>query len=424
MTALLDRFAANAPPIAWAPSMRDQGRTAFVDTGLPTPKWEAWKYTNLARRLHAGYVAASDEPPAALPLGVPDIDAYRVVLTNGRYCAALSKLDGLPDGVILTNLAQAVDDGRDELRQRLGALASTDGAPFTALNLAGFADGLYLEIAEDVSLDRPIHLVELTGGGPHACHPRHVITLAPGASATLVQTRIGLGDGGDLSNTVGEVQIGAGASLHHLLLQREGVGAVDIARMHAELDEGARYDRLTVQLGAGLSRQEVQVRLSAPHATCRLAGAYLALDRGHVDNTNFIDHAAPDTTSQQVFKGVLGGRARAVFQGRTRVCRHAQRADGHQLSRALLLSPDAEIDAKPELEIYADDVKCSHGATAGALDDEALFYLRTRGIDRASARRLLVEAFLIELVDTAPHAEMGEATAAALRERLGALGDA
>ena len=422
MTALLDRFAANAPAIAWAPTLREQGRAAFLDNGLPTPKWEAWKYTNLSRRLHAGYIAASGEPPAALPLGVPDIDAYRLVLANGQYCAALSNLDGLPDGVVLTNFAQAVGDGRDELRRRLGALAKTDGAPFTALNLAGFADGLYLEIATDIALDRPIHLVELSGGGPNACHPRHLITLAPGASATLVQTRIGLGDGGDLSNTVGELQIGAGATLRHLVLQRESTGTVDIARVHADLDQGARYDRFTVQLGAGLSRQEVQVRLSAPHASCRLAGAYLALDRGHVDNTNFVDHAAPDTASQQVYKGVLGGRGRAVFQGRTRVCRDAQRADGHQLSRALLLSAEAEIDAKPELEIYADDVKCSHGATAGALDDDALFFLRARGIDQASARRLLVEAFLIELVETAPHQQMGEAMAVALRQRLGALG--
>ncbi len=401
--------------------LAERGRIAFLDQGLPTPKWEAWKYTNLTRRLQEDYRPVRSEPAAALPTDVPDLDAVRIVMANGLSCAHLSTGDDLPDGVVVRSLAQAVGEGGPAIRQQLGGLANTHGAPFTALNQAGFADGLYLEVAERVALDRPIHLVELNDDGPHASHLRHVIALAAGASATLVQSRIGLGDGGDFSNTVSEVQLGAGATLHHVVLQREGVGSVDIARTDVDLDEGARYDRFTVQLGSGLSRHDVQVLLSAPHASCRLAGAYLALDRGHVDNTNFIDHIAPDTSSKQEFKGVIAGRGRAVFQGRTRVCRNAQRADGHQLSQALLLSPEAEIDAKPELEIYADDVKCSHGAAAGALDDEALFYMRARGIDRASARRLLVEAFLMELVETAPYAPMGEAMAVAVRARLNAL---
>ena len=263
------------------------------------------------------------------------------------------------------------------------------------------ADGLVLRLARDVRVATPIEVIYIAAAdqAPLACHPRTLILLEPGAHATLIEHHISLGDQATLSNGVTEVHLKDGATLHHYKMQAEGPEAFHLNTLHALVERDAHYDTFEMTLGAQLSRNEISVRLVGPGANCHVNGAYLMRGKQHCDTTTVIEHLAPHTSCREVFKGVLDDRSRAVFQGRIVVHPGAQKADGHQLTKTMLLSDQAEIDAKPELEIYADDVKCSHGATAGELDKQALFYLRARGIPEAQARSILVEAFLSETID-------------------------
>jgi Fe-S cluster assembly protein SufD len=234
---------------------------------------------------------------------------------------------------------------------------------------------------------------------PLAFHPRVLILAGRNSHATVVESHVGLGDRPYFSNLVSEVTLREGAVLGHYKLQNEQPGAFHLAATQVRLDSRSTYDGFVLSLGARLSRNEIRAHLGGGEIECRLNGAYAVAGDQHVDNTTFIDHAAPGSRSREVYKGVLDETARGVFQGKILVRPHAQKTDGHQLNRALLLSRGAEVDSKPELEIYADDVKCSHGAAIGEIDEDQLFYLRARGIDRMTARAILVEAFLGEVLD-------------------------
>ena len=394
----------DTPP--WLDDLRADGQSRFAALGVPTPRLESWKYTNL-RKLDsltfapvAADRAASDGQPVPSLLSA-DWHSYRLVLADGRGQAGLAQLDNLPDGVALGTLAEVMTSRPDLLESHLGRIAHDSDQALLALNNGLLADGFVLHVAKGVTIDHPIELIFThdSGESPVASHPRGLIVLEEGATATVIEHHVDGSGHVYLTNLVTETALAANARLRHLRVQQDSPAAYHLATSHVTVAEGATFDTFTLSLGALLSRNEVAVRLEGEGAHCRLSGAYLMADKQHCDTTTRIDHLVPNTSCREVFKGVLDDDARAVFQGLIKVHRDAQQTDGHQLSKALLLSDRAEIDAKPELEIYADDVKCSHGATAGELDPAALFYLRSRGLPESRARRLLVESFLTEALN-------------------------
>ena len=407
--------------LPWLDTLRAEARRLSAD-GLPGTRMEAWKYTSLAP------LAALDFPPPVAPESEADLDPGAfdavdgpcVVFVNGRLAPHHSSVDALPAGLRVTGLAQALADDPAQVEGLIGEAAprngDANGDPLAAFNAAFAADGCIVETEAGAAVEAPLRLrfVARPGGGPLAWHPQIAVRLGAGSRLTLVESHEGPAGAGAAtwSNPLADIRIGEGARLSHVKLQIESPDAYHTALTRAALAGGARYESHLLALGARLARHEIHVRFDGEGAECRLGGGYLARGSQHVDNTTVIDHRVPACTSRQVYKGVLDDRARGVFQGRVVVHRDAQKSDGHQLNRTLLLSPRAEIDTKPELEIYADDVKCSHGATAGEPEADQLFYLRSRGLDLRSARALIVEGFLGELVSEVGHEPVREALAA------------
>ena len=414
------------PDVAWLGALRADGIAAFRASGLPTRRVEAWRYTNLNALAKAGFSpAGGDVELAAVPDGAAlDLGgACRIVMVNGRLRPDLSSLDHLPDGVAATGIADLLHRSPETLEDLIVPAPGGRDGVLAALNDAFLEDGLMLRIEPGASVETPIHLVSIgvpVAGQAVAFHPRNLIVAGAGSRATLVESHIGSGDGSYFSNGVTDITVGKGATLTHAKLQDEGAAAFHIALVRASIADDAIYDSFILQRGAELARHEIHASIEGSGAECRLNGAYLGSGRQHIDNTTVIDHKAPGSRSSEVFKGVLAGHARGVFQGRIAVHRDAQQTNGHQLNKTLLLSRDAEMDTKPELEIYADDVKCSHGATVGELSEMELFYLRTRGIDEAMARDMLVSAFLSEAVSEL----RDEKLAAAFAERIAGWVDA
>ena len=417
------RFAALLPnlPGAGLGELRWAGMAAFAAAGLPDQKVEAWKYTSLnpLRKLPLDRLAEAagvDRVPALLA------DAYRLAFVNGLFRPELSKLAGLPAGARVAALSECLDDGA--VTGALGSLASVDASPLAALNAALFRDGYVVRLAANVCLEKPLEVVSLflPGSQATAAHVRNLVLAEAGARATIVEHHLTFGDGTYTVNGVTEISLGRDADVRLYKLQNEGAEAFHIHRAEAELAERARLQSFVLTLGGRLARNETYVRLTGREAAAHVHGAYALGDGQHADNLTAIDHAGTDTVSRQVFKGVLDGASRAVFQGKVLVRPGARGSDGQQLNKTLLLSPKAEIDTKPELEIHADDVKCGHGATAGELGREALFYLRSRGIPETEARHMLVEAFLEEAVAEVSDEAVAQAMRGLLAERLAGNG--
>ncbi len=390
--------------LPWLADLREAGIGAFRATGLPNPKMEAWKYTNLRPLEKLAFTpAATDRPgpdrlPSLLPAGASN---HRLVFVNGRFRPDLSMVTRLPLGVRLGSLADHLRDGGGSVEEFLGQLGSEADQPLFDLNTAMMQDGLVLRVGRGVAIDSPIEVIYLSDSdqGAVSHHPRNLIVLEEDSKAVLIEHFVSAGKAPSLANIATEISLGRGSLLHHYKMQAEGAEAFHLSTVNGVVGRDAHYDGFAMALGARLSRNEVSLRLTGEGARCHLNGAYMMRGTQHCDNTTVIEHCVPHTSCREVFKGVLDDEARAVFQGRIVVHPGAQQTDGHQLSKAMLLSDRAEIDAKPELEIYADDVKCSHGATAGDLDHDALFYLRARGLPEARARALLIEAFLTEAVE-------------------------
>lgn len=378
--------------IAWVEALRDTAAEAFRKTGFPTRRAEAWKYTDLAGVSAATFgepLTSVDDAPA-----LPAAAHPRAVFVDGRFRPDLSTLDGLPFAA--DSLAHVLPT----LEGRLGALARPDDQPMAALNGMLFEDGLVVDVpagAEGGVLEL-LSLATESERAP-AYHPRHLVRLGEGASLTIVETALGPTAARYLHNPVFEIEVAAGARFNHGRLQMEGQDGVFLSTVYARVAAGAAYDNFTLNAGAKLARNEIHVALTGPKAEAHMNGVQLVGDGQHADTTTALDHAAPNCSSRQTYKTVLTGRSRGVFQGKIHVHQVAQKTDGYQMNQALLLSPEAEIDSKPQLEIYADDVKCSHGATVGELDADHLFFLRSRGIPEAQAKAILVEAFLTEAVE-------------------------
>lgn len=410
--------------VEWLTDMRIKAKNTYESLGLPTPKQEQWKYTNL-RELHKhDFRQAPTEiavDSAAIFTPIPQIDAHIIMLVNGRFNIFHSKLDDLPDGVTVSGLANIIEENPERLENILDSLSGESSDAMSALNSAYLADGLFLEVQEGVTLDKPIHLVSLALNDTDesiAFHPRNIIHICDNANACLIESHIGIG-GNTLNNSISEIWVEAGGNLGHFKNQSEETNAFHIATTHVVIADNAVYNNFTLQLGAKLARNEVNCEIKGSNAQAHVNGAYFANGDQHIDNTSFIDHTVPASNSFETFKGVLDDKATAVFQGKILVRRDAQQTDGQQMSRALLLSRNAEVNAKPELEIYADDVKCSHGSTVGELDDMQLFYLMARGIDEDTARALLVQAFLYEVLDKVPNDDVKQAFHDLIAAKLG-----
>jgi len=378
---------------AWIAALREAAAEEFRAQGFPTRRVEQWKYTDLGPVANAGF----SEPLTALDDRValpPSHGGARAVFVDGRFRADLSTLGGV--ACALASLAGTVE----ALDGRLGVLARPASEPLAALNTMLFEDGLVLTVPAGVAGGLlEIASVATDSERPSAFHPRHLVRLEAGASLTLIETAVGPAGARYLHNPVHEIEVAEGARLVHARLQQEGREAFQLSTIYARVAAGGTYDNFTLNAGGRLVRNEIHVTLAGPRAECHMNGAQLLADGQLADTTTSLEHAAPDCSSRQTYKTVLAGRSRGVFQGKIHVHQVAQRTDGYQMNQALLLSPEAEIDSKPQLEIYADDVKCSHGATVGALDADQLFYLRARGIPAAEARAMLVAAFLQEAVD-------------------------
>ena len=392
--------------ISWLETLRQDGLERFNDLGLPTPKQEAWKYTRLKPFEDTHFQPVTDEDGMAalddVPSLLPDPGGRpRLVFVNGRIRPSFWIEGDLPDGVHLDCLRDVLAHAPDWVEEYLGQLTGGDDQPLVQLNTAMMDTGFVLRVEPGVVVEQPIEVVFIGGltSQPVAYFPRNLIVLGEGAQATVVKYHAGLGVGAYFANAVTEVNLAPGARLNHYKVQAESLDATHLGSVRVRVAKDATYDSFTLSIGGRLSRNEVSVRLEGSGAHAGVNGAYLMRGNEHCDNTTVIDHLAPHTSCREIFKGVLDDQSRAVFQGRIVVHKDAQGTDGHQLCKTLLLATGAEIDVKPELEIYADDVKCSHGATTGQIDETALFYLRSRGIPEALARNLLVQSFLGEALE-------------------------
>ena len=378
----------------------------YRESEWPHRKVEAWKYTDLSRWA----VAFADEdaapaPPTDAGAVSAAVDAVapsgpRLVMVDGRVDRNLSRLDDLPVGVTLTDLAGLFETGDSRLLAALDQAIPAEGRIFAALNEALAADGFFLDIAPDTVVDPILALCFVnTGAVTDGTHTRGVVRVGRNAAAAVCEYHIGLSDGRYFTDQLTDVSVADGAKFRHYKLQDEGRGALHIANILSRVGQNATYDGFVLSAGADTARNDLYSLLEATGGETRLSGAYLGTGKQHLDTSILVDHAAPDCVSRQVYKGVLDDQARGVFQGKIVVRRDSQRTDGFQMNRGLLLSPRAEINAKPELEIYADDVKCSHGSTVGEIDEDALFYMQARGIGLEEARALLIEAYVEEAID-------------------------
>lgn len=401
--------------LPWLANLREEALANFLATGFPSPRDEDWKYTSVAPiekgrfTLAAGSTGEVDGQQIAA-LALPG--AHLLVFVDGRHVPALSRVDTLPVGVTVASLAAMLESDPERVEARFVDAASyTSG--FVALNAACMADGAYVHLAAGVVLDAPIHLLHVGTTANLAAHGHNLVVAEAESRASIVEHHVAVGSPTYFTNVVTDIALGRGAHIEHHKLQQESTKAFHVAAIRARLAQTSRFVSGAYALGGALARTDIQVGLDAEDAECVLDGLYLAEGRQHVDHHTRIDHAQPRGTSREFYKGVLAGAARAVFNGKVIVHPDAQLSDAAQTNRNLLLSEHAEIDTKPQLEIWADNVKCSHAATVGQLDADQIFYLRARGMDDAAARALLTYAFAAEMVE--------RVTLAPLRERLDAL---
>jgi Fe-S cluster assembly protein SufD len=397
----------------------------FVLAGLPHSRVEAWKYTDLRRLMKdAKPLAAAPDAQAkerALDAGrvLAGLGFRRLVIVDGAFEADMSDLAGLEAGLSIRSMAEALSLDEPLLSQGLGPMVPADD-PALALNTALAGDGVVITVSPGAAIERPIQLVFVnTSATPAAMVTRSLVVVGKGAAATLIETHEGQ-DGREYQvNTVLQLVVGDEAQVDHIKITREGGAAIHVATLLAHVGARAKFNELGFTSGGAVVRNQLYLQLAGEGTVANLRGLSLLADRQHADNTLFVEHSAAGCESREVFKAVVDDEARSVFQGRITVRRQAQKTDAKMMSRALLLSDRAEADAKPELEIFADDVQCGHGATTGALDDQLKFYLMARGIPEREAEALLIQAFTAEVLEPTLHPGIRDAL---LDATLGWLG--
>jgi Fe-S cluster assembly protein SufD len=398
--------------------LRKAGLARFAEAGFPTLRDEDWRFTNLKPLTELPF------RPMLTPLGqalgqeqlgdvtFSQLDADRLVFVNGHFSADLSQIADQPSGVTVTNLAHAEGE--------LGSLSAGDDNPFVALNDAFFTDGAVIQIGDGQRLAKPVHLLFVTTASEDGdtAHIRNWIDAGSNAQGTIIESHLSLGQAATVTNVVTESRIGDGANIEHIKFQDQSVRAFHLASLHSELGRDAQYAFHSIVLGGRLSRNNLRMRLAQPGIECVLNGLYMLRGQQLADHHMLVEHAAAHCDSHEYFNGILDDQSRGVFHGRILVQPGAQKTDAKQTNKNLLLSDDATANTKPQLEIYADDVKCTHGATIGAMDDDAIFYLRTRGLDTPTARRMLLHGFAGEIIERIRHDDAREELDALVWDRL------
>ena len=411
--------------VAWLDSLRARALEQLEAEGFPGRKNEAWKYTSTRPILKADLppATADDEALAVARASVPRLQTRfdRLVFVDGLFSDAHSRVR--TPGLVVGSLRAVLGDDPDRIRDALASAAEVEGEAFTALNTALMDDGAYVYVPDGTVMEYPLELVFVGSGSDRGVHLRNLIVVGANAEARVVERYLGVGDGAQLTNVVTEVRVGANSSLAHVQLQSEGAGTFHVARLAVAQERDSRLHHTQVSVGGRLSRTQLEVRLEGAGAEADLAGLALGSDTQHHDHHVDITHAVPHCRSNQLFKHVLADRARGVFTGRVVVAEDAQKTDAQQSNKNLLLSDEAMANTRPQLEIYADDVKCSHGATVGQLDHDAVFYLRSRGLSEEQTRGLLTYAFANEIVHQAPE-WCRDGLETALWEWLGRRGEA
>ncbi len=400
---------------SWLTAARDEALARFRASGFPTTRDEDWRFTPVSPIVttpfvdaEAGHVDANRLAPHLFG----DAVAAELVFVNGRFSAGLSRTENLPAGLEVGSLAQLIATRPEALEPWLTTGVANQGSAFTSLNTAFLEDGAFVEIARDAVIDRPVHVVFYStgGGAPAVAYPRLLVVAGEHSEGSLIETYAGAEGTTYLTNTVAEFFVGHRAILNHYRLQRESLSAYHVGTQVVRTGRETVCQSHNFVLGGAIARNDVSAVLGGQGGDTTLNGLYLAGGTQLVDTHTTIDHALPHNGSHELYKGILGGKGRGVFNGKIIVRQDAQKTDAKQTNKALLLSDGAQIDTKPQLEIFADDVKCTHGATVGQLDPEMLFYLQARGIALADARALLILGFAGDVVN--------RVTFGPLRERL------
>lgn len=425
-------FSTSAPEgePSWVARLREGAFERFEELGFPTTDDEDWKYTNVSTLARGTFRPASEEPIESLDAGVVEPFVYEearrscLVFVNGAFRPDLSSLEAVPEGVV-SDLASALAGERGELiREHLGHLSGQGDDAFAALNTAFLRGGVFIHLPVGVSVDAPVQLLFLSTSpeAESASFPRVLVVAERDSRLDIIESYVATDESIYFTNAVVEIFVGEGARVTHCKVQDESERAFHVAATRAEVGKSGAYEAITVTLGAQISRHGIEVLLDSEGAECRVDGLYIVGDGQHADTHSLIDHRKPHGTSRQNYKGILDGKSRAVFNGRVFVHEGAHQTDAVQSNKNLLLSTDARVDTKPQLEIYNDDVKCAHGATVGQLEEEELFYLRSRGLHTDLARNLLTYGFAEEIVEKIKYdsirAQLDRAILNRLRARL------
>jgi Fe-S cluster assembly protein SufD len=390
--------------LPWLRKLREDAFARFCETGFPTTHDEDWRFTSVSAIARTAF---SFGQPAA-PLSNSDLKPWRVegaaaqlVFVDGEFVRGLSIFGSLPSGVTISGLKEEIEKHTPALEAHLGRYLNVQRDAFCALNTAFAEDGAFVHLGRSLSLDAPIHLlfVSTTADAPRMIHPRNLLIFEQESEATVIEDYVSLGGGTVLCNSATELIAGPNSTIAHYMVERESLDAFNISTLRMQQERSANVASHSLLLGGGLVRNNVHPVLAGEGGECLINGIFVGDGHQHLDNYMHVEHASPHCGSRQFYNGILDGHAHGVFHGRIVVHKDAQKTDAKQTNRNLLLSDDAQIDTKPQLEIYADDVKCTHGATIGQIEENALFYLRSRGIDEISARKLLLQAFASECLE-------------------------
>jgi len=390
--------------VSWLTRLRDRAMMEFQQRPFPDTRIEAWKYTDLrSLNRHLFTPARAGATVAAATLQgwlFGNTPMHRLVFVDGHYTPLPGGASGpLPDGVRLTSLASALEQQPAALESVLGCTLTAERPGFDAMNTAFLQDGAWLRLQSGVVLEHPLHLLFInTGQAQQMVTLRNIIQAGPGSSATVIESWLALDDAAGLTNTITEIVLGTGAALDHYKLEQEAASATHVGGLYVRQGRNSRLNAHSIALGGQLVRNDLRISLDGAGATCALNGLSFTRNRQHLDNHIRIDHNVPDAGSDAWYRGILADRSRTVFSGRIVVHKDAQQTRAQLSNHSLLLSGEAEADARPQFEIYADDVQCRHGCTVGELDPDALFYLRSRALDEATAQRLLIRAFAAEAI--------------------------
>ncbi len=409
----------NASGPQWLKTMRAQAMARFQETGWPGPRSEEYRFTNMKSVSKGSFHAP--EPAVAKPSDLSPFTldgAWRLVFVNGFWDASLSDIENLPEGVIVQSLQEAIETKPDAVKEALENHQVEDTDPFSTLNTALLDQGVFASIGKNVVLEKPIHIIHITRPDGQAVSTTNLVVVEPCAQASVVESFFSLGDGKVWNNVLTQLHIKQNAGVTHYIRNHGNEETLLVAALSALQEADSRLQTHQLLIGGALTRNNVSVKLAGKGADVVVNGLFMGHAAQHQDNHIFIDHAHPHCTSQQFVKGILDGKARGVFSGKVLVRPDAQKTDAKQSNRNLLLSEDARVHTKPQLEIYADDVKCAHGATTGHINEDALFYLQTRGIDPASAMDLLVYAFAHEIIERIPLKAIGQHAESLLFERF------